>query len=65
MTWEPKLPPIVDTVLHCPKCGAACRIVAGLFGAVPAIDAEGNYGCPVPDCGGILGPERYPTRPRS
>lgn len=41
---------IMDEILHCIKCGAACRV----GDSIPCADGGSGLGCPVPDCGGML-----------
>lgn len=44
------LPRITDVLLVCSACG----VVSPIEQCVPAIDAEGHYGCPIEDCGGTM-----------
>jgi hypothetical protein len=53
-----ELPRIGDTAFVCPLCGWRGK----LDECAPAVDSEGNYGCPVPDCGGIA--QREAETPR-
>lgn len=42
---------ILDAPLRCSKCGKVAR--AG--DCEPDVDGDGGLGCPVPDCGGVMG----------
>ena len=41
---------IGDVKMRCPVCGWT----GTLDEAEPAINSEGEYGCPVPDCGTVV-----------
>lgn len=42
---------ITDALLECRSCGKISRV----GDCEPDIDGDGRYGCPVPDCGGVMG----------
>lgn len=41
---------ILDVILYCPLCRNSCR----LGDAVPCENDGSGFGCPLPDCGGLL-----------
>ena len=41
---------ILDVLMVCPLCGWRGKLGA----AAPAVNSDGEYGCPVVDCGGIV-----------
>jgi len=51
-------PSILDVILFCDRCGCSCV----LSDAVPCIGPNGEdgtgFGCPQPDCGGIVREKR-------
>lgn len=42
---------ILDALLCCQKCGAVFRLEE----CIPCADGSSAFGCPVEDCGGLMG----------
>jgi hypothetical protein len=48
MPKQPKS--ILDAMLVCLSCGRKCK----LRDAIPCVNGGTGFGCPVPDCGGLM-----------